>query len=107
MVTRVSRGKLFPVAAPVPLALLPARVWSKEQRERTRRGYRAGDMDEKWDVFIEDRVAFLYRSWTGNGIFEAAFSPAGGGWRISAAVAGAERMRKVSAEFSRLFGVMR
>src|SRR6185437_15558332 len=62
---------------------LPGRVWSQRQWELIKRGYRAQDMDEKWDVFVEDQVAFLHRSWTGNGMFEATFSPAGGGWRIS------------------------
>ncbi len=56
--TRASLGKLFPVSAPVPMALLPARVWSQEQWERIERGYRARGMDEKWDVFTEGQVAF-------------------------------------------------
>ena len=46
------------------MTLLPARVWSQEQWERIKRGYQARDMDEKWDVFVENRVAFLHRSWT-------------------------------------------
>ncbi len=45
--------------------------------ETPERGYRARGMDEKWDVFVENHVAFLHRSWTGNGVFEATFSPAG------------------------------
>jgi hypothetical protein len=86
------------------MTLVPARVWSQEQWERIERGYRAGDMDEKWDVFVENRVAFLHRSWTGNGAFEASFSPVDGGWRISAGVAetSPERVRKVSAELNRV-----
>jgi hypothetical protein len=86
------------------MTLVPARVWSQEQWERIERGYRARDMDEKWDVFVENRVAFLHRSWTGNGAFEASFSPADGGWRISAGVAetSPERVRKVSAELNRV-----
>ncbi len=72
--------------------------------ETPERGYRARGMDEKWDVFVENHVAFLHRSWTGNGVFEATFSPASEGWRISAAVAesGPERPRTVSAELSRV-----
>jgi hypothetical protein len=103
-VTRASLGKLLPVIAPVPMALLPARVWPQEQWERIERGYRARGMDEKWDVFVEGQVAFLHRSWTGNGVFEASFSPADGGWRISAAVveSSPERSREVSAEFNRV-----
>ena len=80
LVTRDSLGELSPVVSPVPMAQLPARVWSRRQWDLIRRGYRAQDMDEKWDVFVEDQVAFLHRSWTGNGMFEATFSPAGGGW---------------------------
>lgn len=44
-------------------------------------------MDEKWDVFVEDDVVFLHRSWTGHGVFAATFAPAeGGGWQISQAM---------------------
>lgn len=101
-VTRASLGKAFPIVAPVSMTLLPMRVWTEEQWERIKCGYRAQDMDEKWDVFVEDQVAFLHRSWTGNGIFEATFSPAGGGWRISGAVVGAARARAVPAELNRV-----
>jgi hypothetical protein len=59
-------------------------------------------MDEKCDVFTENHVAFLHRSWIGNGVFEAAFSPAGGSWRISAAAVGSSRACTVSAERSRV-----
>ena len=101
-VTRASLGTLLPVIAPVPMTLLPARVWSQEQWERIKRGYRARDMDEKWDVFVENHVAFLHRSWTGNGVFEASFSPAGDGWHIAAAQTSSERARTVSAELNRV-----
>jgi hypothetical protein len=37
------------------MKLLPARVWSQEQWERIERGYRAGSMEEKWNVFVENR----------------------------------------------------
>ena len=99
-----SLGKSSPIITPVPMTLLPARVWSQEQWERIQLGYRARDMDEKWDVFVENRVAFLHRSWTGNRAFEASFSPVNGGWRISAAVAetSPERVRKISAELNRV-----
>jgi hypothetical protein len=97
-------GKLFPVSAPAPMTELSARVWSQGQWERIERGYRARDMDEKWDVFVEGRVAFLHRSWTGNGVFEAPFSPVVAGWHISAAVveSSPERAREASAEFNRI-----
>ncbi|WP_126641083.1 hypothetical protein [Embleya hyalina] len=78
------------------MPLLPRRVWSDEDWERIRLGYRSRDMDEKWDVFAEGDVVFLHRSWTGNGVFEATFAPGdGGGRRIAEAVVerDAERYR--------------
>jgi len=101
--TRASLGTLSPLIAPVPMTQLPQRVWSQWQWDLIRRGYLARDMDEKWDVFVEDHVAFLHRSWTGNGIFEATFSPAAdGGWRISGAAVGASRARAVSADLNQV-----
>ena len=102
LVTRASLGRLSPVIAPVPMTQLPARVWSRQQWDLIKRGYLAQDMDEKWDVFVENHVAFLHRSWTGNGVFEATFSPAAVGWRISGAVVGSSRARTVSAELNRV-----
>ncbi|MET9852146.1 hypothetical protein ABZY57_04220 [Streptomyces sp. NPDC006450] len=66
---------------------LPQRIWSNKDWERIERGYAAGDMDEKWDVFTEGEVVFLHRSWTGYGVFAATFEPVyGGGCRIASAV---------------------
>ncbi|WP_345584359.1 hypothetical protein [Streptomyces prasinosporus] len=66
---------------------LPQRIWSDEDWERIQRGYASRDMDEKWNVFTEGEVAFLHRSWTGRGIFEATFAPVDdGGRRIARAV---------------------
>ena len=103
-VTRASLGKTFPVIAPAPMTLLPARVWTQEQWERIERGYRARGMDEKWDIFVENQVTFLHRSWTGRGVFEASFSPIDGGWRISAAVveSNSKRVRNLSAQLNRV-----
>jgi len=103
-VTRASLGKVLPIITPVPVTLLPGRAWTREQWERIERGYRARGMDEKWDVFVEGHVAFLHRSWTGNGIFEATFAPVGGGWRISAAIAESDpqRVRNGSAQFNKV-----
>src|SRR5689334_19236388 len=103
-VRRASLGELFPITAPVRLTLLPTRVWTQEQWERIELGYRARDMDEKWDVFVEDHVAFLHRSWTGRGFFEASFTAADGGWRITAAVAEStpERVRNIRAQRDRV-----
>ena len=86
------------------MTLLPTRLWTQEQWERIERGYRAQSMDEKWNVFFEDRVAFLHRSWTGHGVFEASFSRLDGGWRISSALleSNPERARNVSAQRGRV-----
>ncbi|MEU2062372.1 hypothetical protein [Streptomyces sp. NPDC013455] len=66
---------------------LPRRIWSDEDWERIQRGYVSRDMDEKWDVLVEGEVVYLYRSWTGYGVFAATFAPVdGGGWRIASAV---------------------
>jgi hypothetical protein len=86
------------------MTLLPARVWTQGQWECIKRGYRARDMDEKWNVFVEDHVAFLHRSWTGHGVFEASFSPTDSGWHISAAAAESDsmRVRNVSAQLNQV-----
>jgi hypothetical protein len=88
---RVSRStfsdRVQPVVVPYSLTVLPERVWSAEEWDRIQSGYRSRDMDEKWDVFVEDGVVYLQRSWTGNGIYEARFAPAAeSGWRIVQAV---------------------
>ncbi|MFE2849980.1 hypothetical protein ACFXJO_02465 [Streptomyces lavendulae] len=70
------------------MSLLPERVWSDGEWDRIRLGYRAQDMDEKWNVLAEGDVVFLHRSWTGFGVVEATFAPldGGGGRRIAAAM---------------------
>jgi len=86
------------------MAVLPTRVWSDGEWDRIKLGYAAQSMDEKWDVFVEDQTMFVHRSWTGNGIFEASFSPvARGGWRISAAVVESDPTRyRRSEQFDRV-----
>ncbi|GAA3503258.1 hypothetical protein GCM10019016_103680 [Streptomyces prasinosporus] len=80
-------GRIRPISAPQPMPQLPQRIWSDEDWERIQRGYASRDMDEKWNVFTEGEVAFLHRSWTGRGIFEATFAPVDdGGRRIARAV---------------------
>ena len=103
-VTRDSLRTLFAISAPAPMTVLPTRIWTQDQWQRIQRGYRALSMDEKWLVFVEDRVAFLHRSWTGHGVFEAAFSPVDGGWQITTAVAESDRdrVRLASPEYSRV-----
>ncbi|MFI6821631.1 hypothetical protein ACIBJE_11855 [Micromonospora sp. NPDC050187] len=105
LATRASLRHVMPIVAPVPMAELPTRTWSDEQWERIKLGYEAWDMDEKWMVFVEGQVAFLHRSWTGNGIFEASFSPVdGGGWCISAGTVESDpsRYRRSSDRYDRV-----
>jgi hypothetical protein len=104
-VTRAALGRALPVVAPVPMTLLPRRIWSGEQWRRIGLGHESRDMDDKWDVFVEGFVVFLHRSWTGYGIYEATFAPDDhGGWRIVAAVLESEasRYRRTSPEFDRV-----
>ncbi|MET7703944.1 hypothetical protein [Streptomyces sp. NPDC005485] len=59
-------------------------------------------MDEKWNIFVENDVLFMHRSWTGHGVYEASFAPmTGGGRRIASAVVEAdrERYRRVGDEY--------
>ncbi|GAA3253368.1 hypothetical protein ACFO1B_45975 [Dactylosporangium siamense] len=103
-VTRSSLRRVLPIMAPRPMVALPARTWSGEQWERIGLGYRSRDMDEKWNVFVEDRVVFAHRSWTGRGVYEASFEPVTGGWRIAAGVVESDpsRHRSTSDDWERV-----
>ncbi len=61
LVTRSSLRHVLPIAAPMPMPMaeLPTRTWSDDEWERIKFGYEAYDMDEKWNVFVEDQVAGL------------------------------------------------
>ncbi|GGX98889.1 hypothetical protein [Streptomyces fructofermentans] len=103
--TRESFRRLHPISSPRPLPQLPDRVWTDEDWDRIQRGYRARDMDEKWNIFVEGDVVLMHRSWTGRGVYEASFAPvAGGGRRITSAVveADGERYRSRGDEYDRL-----
>ncbi|MGW2291359.1 hypothetical protein [Streptomyces phaeochromogenes] len=92
--TRESFRRLHPISTPRPVSQLPDRVWTDEDWDRILRGYRARDMDEKWNVFVEGDVLFLHRSWTGRGVYEVSFAPAAGsGRRIASAVVEADGKR--------------
>ncbi|WP_238007043.1 hypothetical protein KZZ52_43905 [Dactylosporangium sp. AC04546] len=104
-VTRSSLPRVFPIAAPLSMPELPARIFTDEEWQQIRLGYQAQDMDERWDVFTEDQVVFLHRSWTGYGIYEASLTPAdGGGWRIGTAVVESDpdRYRRSSHDYDRV-----
>jgi hypothetical protein len=86
-VTRSSFSRrLQPISVPHPMSVLPGRIWSDDDWERIQRGFAARDMEDRWDVLTENNVVFLYRSWSGFGVFEATFAPVDGGWRIAEAV---------------------
>jgi hypothetical protein len=83
--SRPAFGHLRP--APLPQAIPPPeRVWTSQEWRLIRRGHRSQDMDDKWHALVEDERLYLYRSWTGWGVYEAQFSAYEGGWRISSAV---------------------
>ncbi|WP_460060608.1 hypothetical protein [Streptomyces sp. YKOK-I1] len=103
--TRESFRRLQPISAPKPVPQVPDRVWADEDWDRIQRGYRARDMDEKWNIFVEADVVFMHRSWTGLGVYEASFAPvAGGGRRISSALVegDGERYRSMGDDYDRL-----
>ncbi|MEU1710274.1 hypothetical protein ABZ478_33760 [Streptomyces sp. NPDC005706] len=92
--TRQSFRRLNPISTPRPVSQLPDRVWTDEDWDRIRHGYRARDMDEKWNLFVEDDVLYMHRSWTGHGVYEVSFAPAAGrGRRIASAVVEADGKR--------------
>ncbi|MFF7889121.1 hypothetical protein ACH40F_50200 [Streptomyces sp. NPDC020794] len=100
--TRESFRRLQPINTPRPISQLPDRVWTDEDWDRIQRGYRARDMDEKWNVFVEGDVLFMHRSWTGHGVYEASFaSVIDGGRSIVSAVVEAddERYRSMGDEY--------
>ncbi|MFI6093160.1 hypothetical protein [Streptomyces sp. NPDC051218] len=103
--TRESFRRLHSINTPRTVTQLPDRVWTVEEWDRIRRGYRAQSMDEKWNIFVEGDVLFLHRSWTGHGIYEASFAPVTeGGRKITSAVVEADRQRYRSSgdEYDRL-----
>ena len=103
--TRESFRRLQPISAPKPMPQVPDRVWTDQDWDRIRHGYRARDMDEKWNVFTEGDVLFVHRSWTGYGIYQASFAPVpGGGIHMVSAVveSDAQLYRSRGDEYDRL-----
>ncbi|HWD81138.1 MAG TPA: hypothetical protein VG497_19730 [Kribbella sp.] len=95
-------GRIQPISRRRQLTVLPHKLWSDDEWQRIQLGYLARDMDEKWNVFAEESVVFLHRSWTGLGVFEVTFvSAEDGGWRISQAVVRRERFDAIRRLISR------
>ncbi|MFD9393552.1 hypothetical protein ACFWBB_23330 [Streptomyces sp. NPDC060000] len=88
--------RVIPIAKPVPMTLLPARTWTHEQWTRIQQGFMGRDMEDKWDILIDGRIAVVRRSWTGHIFYEATFEPVDGGWWIASAVTGADDRRSRS-----------
>lgn len=90
---------------PESLTVLPACVWSDNEREAIRLGHVSRTMEGKWHVVSEGDIVQLLRSWTGHEIYRAEFAPVdaseGGGWGIVRAEAerDPERYRNFGAEF--------
>ena len=82
--TRADHRELHPLVSPGPVTP-PDRLWSADEWELIRHGFRSRDMEERWDALVEDDRLHLHRSWTGYGVYEADFAQEGGGRRIVAA----------------------
>jgi hypothetical protein len=78
-------GVLRPMPQPEAIPP-PERVWTSHEWDLIRRGHRSQDMDDKWHALVEDQRLYLYRSWTGMGVYEAEFAADASGWRIIRAV---------------------
>ena len=49
------------------------------------RGHESSDMDDKWDIVVNDQRLDFHRSWTGQCIYRAWFSRNSVGWTIARA----------------------
>jgi hypothetical protein len=87
-VTRESLNTWMPQAPVSKPAHIPPpeKVWSDTDWTTIRLGHTSGDMDDKWNAFVEGSRLYLHRSWTGHGIYESEFSREERGWRITEAL---------------------
>jgi len=60
----------------------PAKVWSSDEWERIRLGFRPREMEDKWNAYVQDKALALQRSWTGLVVYVAHFAPVRDGWQI-------------------------
>ncbi len=85
----------------------PSRTWTNEQWELIQLGRVPDEMEDKWFCYVEETRLHVYRSWTGNEIFDALFEHGADGWRVVQLVVegDAERFRAESdAEVREVFG---
>jgi hypothetical protein len=76
---------LTPLTNPHDLLVLPTRIYRDAEWSAIQAGYRSREMEERWDILVEDRTLFVFRASSGAGTFEATFEPTVGGWVIAAA----------------------
>ena len=72
---------ILPIRSSEPIPP-PDRIWSEKQMARLRLGVLPAGTDDRWLVFMEDDRAFVHRSWTGFGNYEAQFAEGCDGWNI-------------------------
>src|SRR5438445_13448234 len=82
-VLRSDLRRLVPIRAPRVLSEVPQRVWTDQEWECIQLGFRAREMDDRWYLLVESDRLFLYRSWLGDGRYEATFTKVEGGYRIT------------------------
>src|SRR5262245_47081434 len=90
---RLTRHDFRRLTPPAIAEAIPApdRVWSDEDWRAIVQGHKSADMDDKWNALVEGHRLYLYRSWTGHGIYEAEFAQVAGGWQIVTAVVEGDR----------------
>jgi hypothetical protein len=82
---RADFERLHAIASP-QLIPAPERAWSATEWNSIERGFRASEMEERWLALVEGDRLYLYRSWTGYGIYEARFAQVTDVWHIVEAV---------------------
>jgi hypothetical protein len=58
-------------------------TYSADEFAQIREGHVPEEMEDKWFAFYEEPWLYLHRSWTGFGIFDVRFEPAGDGARVA------------------------
>ena len=61
--------------------------YSHDEFERIREGFDPQDMDDKWEVFLEEDVLHFHRSWTGFCMFQITFGRHGDRFVVSETLA--------------------
>jgi hypothetical protein len=75
-----------PIEEPVPMTP-PQTVWTNDEWAVIRGGLVPGSMDDRWFAYAEGDTVYMYRSWSGKGIYRARFERTADGSVIVEAVA--------------------